>query len=313
MSGSPRVSVILATFRRRDYLVEALGSALDQRYDDLEVIVGNDGGPEHIDPVKARFPDERIVWVDHRERKGLFGNTLDGLSRARGTYCALLQDDDRWSPEMLSTLVPPLDADTTLTVAFSDHYVIDGDGAIDLRLTERVHRDFGRAGLAAGRHQPFRRMAAVMGTVPVQVAAVFRRDAVDVAGFPVGAGTKFDRWLAAELSRGDAAAWYEPTRLAYYRSHAGQQTATGRLENSRSGIYIYERFLSDPEMSDLPVKRLQALLAEDHYGAAVSLLRHGDATAGRHHLIESLRLHRRPRAGLAYVASYLPRAVVTRL
>jgi glycosyltransferase involved in cell wall biosynthesis len=313
VSDAPRVSVALATYNRRNYLCQALDSLLAQTYEDFEVIVGNDGGPDYIEPVKERFVDERIVWADHPVRKGLLGNTLDGFSRARGEFLAILQDDDRWAPDLLGRLVPRLEADRAINVAFSDHFIINQNGDVDLASSDRNSAAWGRDRLAPGVHRPFRRLAVIDGTIPIQCAAVFRRSAVDLASFPARAGTKFDRWLSWELARGNAGAYYEPARLAYYRSHAGQQTAVGRLENAEAGIYIFQRFLAEPELADLPRAPLRAALAEEHYGAGVALIRRGQPRAARRQLHEALRLRPRPRTGAAILASMLPVSVATRL
>ncbi len=312
-ASAPRVSVIVPTYIRRDYLFEALESIFAQTYTDFEVIVGNDGGRAHIDPVKARYIDKRIVWVDHPVRKGVLANTLDGFARARGTYLATLHDDDRWAPEMLATLVPRLEVDPSVTVAFCDHFIIDRDGHVNPARSDALSAAWGRDRLAPGVHRPFRRLACIDGTIPMQCAAVFRRDALDVAGFPSGAGTKYDRWLSYEVARGDAGAYYEPARLSYYRSHPGSQTHNGRLENALAGIYVFRRFLEEPGLTDLPRAPLRAALADEHYGAAVALIRDGQSRRARRHLAQTLKLRPRPRAGSAVIASLMPRAVVERL
>ena len=312
---APRVSVIVPTYTRRAYLFDALESILSQTYADFEVIVGNDGGPEHIEPVKRRFSDGRIVWVDHQARKGLLGNQLDGFARARGEYLATVHDDDRWAPELLATLVPRLEADSSISVAFCDHYIIDQGGEVDVPASDANSSAWGRDRLSAGVHRPFRRMAVIDGSIPIQCAAVFRRDALDLADFPIDAGTKYDVWLRRQMARGEAGAYYEPARLAFYRAHPTQQTATGKLENARSGVYIFERFLEDPELTDIPRESLKTALAKEHYAAAVALIREARPRLARHHLSRALRLERRPwpRVGLALIATFMPRALASRL
>lgn len=305
---------MVPTYCRRDYLFQALESLLNQSYASFEVIVGNDGGFEYIEPVKRRFIDDRIVWVDHPERLGLLGNMLDGFDRARGRFVATLHDDDRWDPEFLATLIPHLEADESLSVAFCDHFIIDQDGGVDAAHSDENSAAWGRDRLLAGVHRPFHRLAVVDGTIPVQCAAVFRRDALDLANFPLAANTKFDRWLAYELARGGAGAYYVPARLASYRIHPEQQTVLGRLENARSGVYLYERFLTDPELSGIPEACLRSLLANEHYAAAVALIRDGQSRLARRHLARALSLRRiRPRLGLAVGASFLPHSVARKL
>jgi len=301
--------VVVATYNRRAYLCEALESLFAQTYRDFEAIVGNDGGPDYIEPVRERFADERIVWADHAARRGMLANTLDGFRRARGEFLAILQDDDRWAPELLARLVPRLEADPTINVAFSDHFIIDQDGAIDLAGTDSNSAAFGRDRLAAGVHRPFRRLAVIDEAIPIQCAAVFRKRALDLSAFPAQAGTKFDRWLTWELAAGDAGAYFEPARLAYYRSHPGQQTVTGALENAQAGIYIFRRFLEEPVPADLPRAPLRAALAAQHHGAGVALIRARQPRAARRQLYQALRLRPRPRTGAALLFSLLPRSL----
>ena len=311
--SAPTVSIVMPTYCRREYLFEALDSVMAQTFCAYELIVGNDGGPEYIAPVKQRYIDDRIVWVDHDARKGLLGNMLDGFGRARGRFVATLHDDDRWAPQFLATLLPHLESDPSVSVAFCDHFIIDEAGRVDRAASDACSAKWGRDRLAAGIHRPFDQLAVIDQSLPVQCAAVFRRDALDLGQFPQEAGTYYDLWLARELARGGGAAYYVPARLASIRSHPASQTAVGRLENARAGVYLHTRFLADPELQHLPRQPLHQKLAECHYGIAVSLIRAGKPVAARRHLRTSLTLHGRPRVGLAFAASLLPNSITRRL
>ena len=310
---APTVSVVIPTYCRREYLLEALGSLIGQTYADFEAIVGNDGGTEYIEPVKARFTDWRIRWVDHSTRKGLFGNTVDGLGRAQGEYVATLHDDDRWDPGFLATLVPRLEEDPSLSVAFCDHYIIDEHGRVDVAVSDEFTKATGRASLHRGVHRPIYKMAVADKSLPMQVAAVFRRDRLGLSSLPAQAGTAYDIWLARQMARDGAGAWYEPTRLAFNRQHPRSQTAARTLENARANAYLYEQFLADPELDVVPRRLLQSHLANHHYGAAVTLIRDGQPRAGREELLRSLSLGRRRRIALALAASLLPARAGRRL
>jgi glycosyltransferase involved in cell wall biosynthesis len=310
---TPTVSVVIPTYCRREYLFEALESLLGQTYTDFEGIVGNDGGLEYIEPVRARFTDERIRWADHSARKGLFGNILDGFSRAQGEYVATLHDDDRWDPRFLATLVPRLEEDPSISVAFCDHFIIDEDGRVDEGLSNKFTRATGRAGLERGVQRPIYKLAVVQKSLPMQVAAVFRRDRLGLSRFPAQAGTAYDLWLARQMARGGAGAWYEPIRLAFNRQHARSQTSARTLENALANVYLYQRFLADPELDVVPRRPLRRQLADSHYAAAVTLIRTGQPQAARPELVQSLALGRRRRIALAFAASLLPASAGRRL
>ena len=310
---TPTVSVVIPTYRRPEYLVEALGSLIGQAYRDFEAIVGNDGGLDYITPVKAKFSDERIRWVDHPARKGMFGNILDCFGRARGRYVATLHDDDRWDPRFLEMLVPPLEQDRSISVAFSDHHVIDEHGEVDAELSDAFTRATGRARLRRGVHRPIYEMVLIDRGLAMNVSAVFRRDRLGLSTFPTQAGVAYDLWLGRQMARGGAGAWYEPTRLAFYRQHPSSETSARTLDNARANIYLYQRFLADPELAVVRRDALRRRLAHHRYSLAVGLIRADRPRAARRELVRSLADGGPPRAGLALGATLLPAHVRRRL
>lgn len=78
-------------------------------FDDLEVIVGDDGGD--ADQVVMAVGDPRVRYVRNEVPLGMAGNWGSALDTARGRYRALLMDDDVL-----------LEVDRSLGIAFTDHY-----------------------------------------------------------------------------------------------------------------------------------------------------------------------------------------------
>jgi glycosyltransferase involved in cell wall biosynthesis len=129
-NGSPRVSVIVPTYNRPEWLGETLRSILAQTYRDFEIIVVNDAGPDISHIIQPLNTDGRIRLITHEKNKGLAGARNTGIRAARGKYIAYLDDDDIFHPHHLVTLVGHLEA-TGNTVAYSDaHRAVqrkDGD------------------------------------------------------------------------------------------------------------------------------------------------------------------------------------------
>ncbi len=102
---TPMVSVIVPTLDRPDTLRQALESILQQTYRDFEIIVVNDGGRDVSDIVQALDTERRISYVRHPVNRNLAAARNSGIGVARGKYLAYLDDDDRFYPEHLETLV----------------------------------------------------------------------------------------------------------------------------------------------------------------------------------------------------------------
>ncbi len=106
---APKVSVIVPTYNRLDRLQMALASLAAQTYQDFEVIVVNDAGCDVASVVAACVDRHRITAITHDRNRGLAAARNSGLRAAKGDYIAYLDDDDRYLPHHLETLVAYLD------------------------------------------------------------------------------------------------------------------------------------------------------------------------------------------------------------
>jgi len=118
-SQKPLVSVVIRTINRPGYLRECLESIEFQDYENLEVILVNDGGPS-LTPILSEFGFRRPHRiVEFRSNRGRAFAANQGLDEARGDYICFLDDDDIFYPHHLSTLVGALDR-SQFSVAYSD-------------------------------------------------------------------------------------------------------------------------------------------------------------------------------------------------
>ncbi|WP_193598471.1 glycosyltransferase family 2 protein [Microbacterium sp. YJN-G] len=111
---SPRVSVIVRTKDRADFLTRALASITAQTLDNWEAIIINDGGdPIRVAAVVSALRDStdraRIRVIDHAESRGRWVAANAGVLAASGDYLVLHDDDDSWHPSFLSRAVEYLD------------------------------------------------------------------------------------------------------------------------------------------------------------------------------------------------------------
>lgn len=114
----PKVSVVIPTYKHRDHVLAAVGSAFDQGYPDLEVIVVNDGSPDDTAGVLRPLAEAGRIRYVEQPNAGQAAARNRGLAEARGRYVALLDDDDTWPPGGLAALVAALDADPAVVLAY---------------------------------------------------------------------------------------------------------------------------------------------------------------------------------------------------
>jgi hypothetical protein len=92
----PRFSVIIPTFNRFDFLVEALESVWKQTYTDYELIVVDDGSTDATPQFLADLGDR--VRVVRQQNLGPGAARNLGVGHATGDYLAFLDSDDLWFP-----------------------------------------------------------------------------------------------------------------------------------------------------------------------------------------------------------------------
>lgn len=104
---TPLVSIAIPAYKST-YLEEAIRSALNQTFSNLELIIVNDKSPNDIDPIIAKFDDPRIRYFVNEKNLGgadPVANWNKCLSYAQGKYFCLLCDDDVYELTFLETML----------------------------------------------------------------------------------------------------------------------------------------------------------------------------------------------------------------
>src|SRR5262245_7479203 len=98
----PKVSVIVPTRDRAEYLRVAITSVLSQTFQDFELIVVDDASAENNFEVISSFHDDRIKFIRHETRKGGSAARNTGIINSSCDYIAFLDDDDEWFPDKIA-------------------------------------------------------------------------------------------------------------------------------------------------------------------------------------------------------------------
>jgi glycosyltransferase involved in cell wall biosynthesis len=232
---APRVTVVIPTYNRPHWLADAIGSVLEQSYDDFSLVVSDNASTDATESLVRRFDDPRVRYVRqpvHLDLNAHFTRCLE-LGTATSEYAFLLPDDDLMLPRLLETAVDLLDRHPNVGLVHSAARMIDAGGnTIDAahstspRLRRDViesGRDFIRAAFAEGYR--------VHGSTVTFRAAAVSGERYDLADYPA---TDFALMLRLAL-RWDIAFVAAP--LAAYRIHDRTYTSAAGAE-AVAGGYI---------------------------------------------------------------------------
>jgi glycosyltransferase involved in cell wall biosynthesis len=125
MGRLPRVSVVIPTYNRAHIVGEAVASVLAQRFDDLEVVVVDDGSTDGTGAAIASVRDPRLRYVAGRHAGVAAARNL-GVKHARGELVAFLDSDDLWRADKLTHEVGFLGRHPEADAVFSDLEKLDG-------------------------------------------------------------------------------------------------------------------------------------------------------------------------------------------
>ena len=103
---SDLVSVIVPIYKVEDYLEECIESIISQSYDNLEIILVDDGSPDDCPVICDRYAsrDDRIKVI-HKKNGGLSDARNAGIEASSGQWLAFIDSDDWISIFMIERLL----------------------------------------------------------------------------------------------------------------------------------------------------------------------------------------------------------------
>lgn len=106
MSKLPLVSAVVTTHNRPQLLTRALDSVAVQTYENIELIVVDDGSEQTVDSIVDKYKEVLPVQlIRNNTSLGACRARNQGIDAANGVFIAGLDDDDEWAEERIEKLV----------------------------------------------------------------------------------------------------------------------------------------------------------------------------------------------------------------
>lgn len=136
--STPLVSVVIPSYNAQLYIDQCLSSVVNQSYQNLEVIVVDDGSTDKTLDVVGRYEDDPRVSVISQSNQfaGVARNV--GMDHSRGKYILFLDADDFFSLDMVEKLVARAEqTDSEIVICRSEFYddITAETSPIDFALT----------------------------------------------------------------------------------------------------------------------------------------------------------------------------------
>ena len=126
-----KISVVVPAYNNAQWLPRTLDSLLAQNYENMEIIVVNDGSRDHtkavLDDYAAREPRIKAI---HKENGGVTSARLAGVAAAVGEWVGFVDGDDTVEPQMFAHLLENA-RETGADISHCGHRVLFPDGRVE--------------------------------------------------------------------------------------------------------------------------------------------------------------------------------------
>jgi glycosyltransferase involved in cell wall biosynthesis len=115
------VSVVITAYNEEEYIERSANSILSQNYENLELIVVNDGSEDKTEDVLKEKIDDKRLTVINIGRRGRMKALNHGVTAANGRFVAILDADDWCLPRRIERQVDFLASNENVGVVGCDY------------------------------------------------------------------------------------------------------------------------------------------------------------------------------------------------
>jgi len=275
MPDSLKVSIVIPAYNHANHLEMAINSVLYQDYDDIELIVLDDGSTDHTCEVLNKY-NGRFYW-ESQPNMGQAATLNKGWQMSSGDILSYLSADDVLSKSAVSISVQVLENHPDVVLTYGDFNLIDTHDSV-IRLVNAPEFDYANM--------------VIEQACPPGPGVFFRRDAFLSAGFwddQFKQIPDYEYWLRLGLI-GDFKRI--PKTLASFRVHPKSLTfSKADLSRAKEPVRAIEKYFGRNDVPDILVIQKRAALSNANLMSAQLHLRSGRYLLGYYYLKKSFYLY----------------------
>jgi glycosyltransferase involved in cell wall biosynthesis len=270
-----RVSVVIPTYNPKEHLVETLESALNQTYDNFEILLVDDGSTDDITALLQPYITSEKIRYLRRENGGTAAARNTGIANSSGDYIAFLDHDDIWLPEKIAIQVSALEQNISCGLTYCNLYILD-------EMTGRLI-DTCREGGSGKMFENFLYRNYITTASQIMV----RRECFDrIGGFDESLEIVDDYEFYLRLSR-HYAIHYDQRVFTHWRSHPNN--ASRNYDKTQLGrIYVKEKIRDIWNLTDNQKYILIRGLKKDYFELAYKYLNDLDYVNARQYFKKAM-------------------------
>ena len=251
LGGRNKVSILIPTFNREEYLCEVLDCALSQSYKNTEICISDNASVDRSWDIIKDYCNKfsNIKAVRQIKNVGPVNNWIACANLASGLYSKLLFSDDLISKDWLETAVNFIDADPDCSLVLSSAVIgnkpFEGSTAYqysmdDCRIPARTYLSIQLLG--SGMLLPVSPGAMLFRTQDVKANLLTQLDGIADHDFNEN-GAGVDLLLSCITSLSYSHVTYMCSEVAFFRHHPGSFTIENKNQNVSKGYELARNWL----------------------------------------------------------------------
>ena len=216
----PLVSVLIVCYNQARYVRESLVSALEQDYENLQVVIADDAStdttPQIIREVAQQYSTDRLTVIFNPLNAGVTGNCNIGLRHCKGELIAFMGGDDVFLPGKISRQVAWFKENPGMVLCGHGAELINEEGTL-------IRSPFGELGAFPDGEGAGGMIRA--GTPFPAISVMVKRSRIPPYGFHPALPLVSDWKLWIDVVGRDGHYGHIAGKWAKYRRHSGNVTA----------------------------------------------------------------------------------------
>lgn len=222
------ISVIVPVYKVEPYLDRCVRSIVEQTYENLEIILVDDGSPDNCGArCDAWAAKDSRVRVIHKKNGGLSDARNAGLAVASGEYISFIDSDDCIAPEFVAELHAALGRTGADIAECATAFVDEGGNLLCQRSTA--------AGTQMEKMEGLRRLVLEDGIYQTVWNKLYRRAVIDGIFFENGKYHEDDFWTYQVFDRMEKLALVARP-MYYYLQRSGSIIGAGYTPKRLDGL-----------------------------------------------------------------------------
>lgn len=258
MENLPLISVIVPVYKVEAYLDKCISSIVNQSYQNLEIILVDDGSPDRCGAMCDEWAErDRRIKVIHKENGGLSDARNAGMAVATGELMGFVDSDDWIAGDFFATLYRALVESDAEIAECGTIYVAETGEQLRIRgvLTESTLE----------RMEALRRLLLEDGVYQTVWNKLYKRSVVDGSLFPKGKYNEDDFWTYRVFDRIETLALVERPMYNYLQ-RGGSIMGSGYSLNRLDGLEArFERMLYMQKYPQLAARAREQFLFDCMY------------------------------------------------